>query len=177
MGYTLPVAQDIYSLVPGEKNPDGQAYGEIKLFPSYKNTIAVLKETGYPLSLKDTDIKKAKIVYYDESGEEEKTAEYTEKEQIEALVQAANPSFGDCSWIEYEPDVMVIFQTEQGEECYAELLKDRTPEFVRQESRSTDKKENTQTDTGNSERTKVVGGADGPTEISVEEEKREVTDE
>lgn len=177
MGYTLPVAQDIYSLVPGEKNPEGQAYGEIKLFPSYKNTIAVLKETGYPLSLKDTDIKKAKIVYYDESGEEEKTAEYTEKEQIEALVQAANPSFGDCSWIEYEPDVMVIFQTEQGEECYAEFLKDRTPEFVRQESRSTDKKENTQTDTGNSERTEVVGGADGPTEISAEEEKREVTDE
>lgn len=177
MGYILPVAEDIHSLVPKEEKPKGQAYGEINLFPSYKNTIAVLKETGYPLSLKETEIKKAKIFYYDEVGEEEQTAEYTEKEQLEVLVQAAAPSFGECSWIEYEPDVAVIFQTEQGEECYAQFLKDHTPEFIRQESRSTDNREGGQTETENPERTEHTGGTDSSTEISVKEEKREVADE
>ena len=169
MGYILPVVEDIHSLVPKEEKPKGQAYGEITLFPSYKNTISVLKETGYPLSLKETDIKKAKIFYYNELGEEEQTAEYTEKEQLEALVQAAAPSFGECSWIEYEPDVAVIFQTEQGEEGYAQFLKDQTPEFILQESRSTDNREGGQTEkpekTGNTE------GADDPAESSVKEEK------
>lgn len=177
MGYILPVAEDIHSLVPKEEKPKGQTYGEINLFPSYKNTISVLKETGYPLSLKETDIKKAKIFYYDEMGEEEQTAEYTEKEQLEALVQAAAPSFGDCSWIEYEPDVAVTFQTEQGEECYAQFLKDHTPEFILQESRSTDNREGGQTETENPERIGHTEGADDPAESSVKEEKREVADE
>ena len=85
ISYILPVAEDIHSLVPGEEKPERHAYGEINLFPSYKNTIAVLKETGYPLSFEETEIKKAKILYYNESGEEETAAEYTEKEQLEAL--------------------------------------------------------------------------------------------
>lgn len=177
LSYILPVAEDIHSLVPGEEKPERHAYGEINLFPSYKNTIAVLKETGYPLSFEETEIKKARILYYNESGEEENSAEYTEKEQLEALVQAAAPSFGSFSWIEYEPDVTAIFQTEQGEEYYAEFLKGRIPEFIRQESRSTDNREGQLTETGNPERTEVTGGADGPAEISVEEEKREVADE
>ena len=177
LSYILPVAEDIHSLVPGEEKPERHAYGEINLFPSYKNTIAVLKETGYPLSFEETEIKKARILYYNESGEEENSAEYTEKEQLEALVQAAAPSFGSFSWIEYEPDVTAIFQTEQGEEYYAEFLKGRIPEFIRQESGSTDNREGQLTETGNPERTEVTGGADGPTEISVEEEKREVADE
>lgn len=177
LSYILPVAEDIHSLVPGEEKPERHAYGEINLFPSYKNTIAVLKETGYPLSFEETEIKKARILYYNESGEEENSAEYTEKEQLEALVQATAPSFGSFSWIEYEPDVTAIFQTEQGEEYYAEFLKGRIPEFIRQESRSTDNREGQLTETGNPERTEVTGGADGPAEISVEEEKREVADE
>ena len=134
ISYILPVTEDIHSLVPGEEKPEKRAYGEINLFPSYKNTIAVLKETGYPLSFEETEIKKAKILYYNESGEEETAAEYTEKEQLEALVQAAAPSFGTFAWIEYEPDVAAIFQTEQGEECYAEFLRGRIPEFIRQEA-------------------------------------------
>ena len=177
ISYILPVTEDIHSLVPGEEKPEKRAYGEINLFPSYKDTIAVLKETGYPLSFEETEIKKAKILYYNESGEEETAAEYTEKEQLEALVQAAAPSFDTFAWIEYEPDVAAIFQTEQGEECYAEFLRGRIPEFIRQESGSTDNREGELTETGNPERTEVTGGVDGPAEISVEKEKREGADE
>lgn len=177
ISYILPVTEDIHSLVPGEEKPEKRAYGEINLFPSYKDTIAVLKETGYPLSFEETEIKKAKILYYNESGEEETAAEYTEKEQLEALVQAAAPSFDTFAWIEYEPDVAAIFQTEQGEECYAEFLRGRIPEFIRQESGSTDNREGELTETGNPERTEVTGGGDGPAEISVEKEKREGADE
>lgn len=57
------------------------------------------------------------------------------------------------------------------------FLKGRIPEFIRQESRSTDNREGQLTETGNPERTEVTGGADGPAEISVEKEKREGADE
>ena len=67
--------------------------------------------------------------------------------------------------------------SEQGEECYAEFLRGRIPEFIRQESGSTDNREGELTETGNPERTEVTGGVDGPAEISVEKEKREGADE
>ena len=71
----------------------------------------------------------------------------------------------------------MTFQTEQGEECYAQFLKDHTPEFILQESRSTDNREGGQTETENPERIGHTEGADDPAESSVKEEKREVADE
>ena len=83
LSYILPVAEDIHSLVPGEEKPERHAYGEINLFPSYKNTIAVLKETGYPLSFEETEIKKARILYYNESGEEENSADVYKRQLMD----------------------------------------------------------------------------------------------
>ena len=61
LSYILPVAEDIHSLVPGEEKPERHAYGRNKFFfPLNKNTIAVLKETGYPLSFEETEIQKSK---------------------------------------------------------------------------------------------------------------------
>ena len=57
-----------------------------------------------------------------------------------------------------------------------EFLKGRIPEFIRQESGSTDNREGELTETGNPERTEATGGSTDPQRFC-EKEKREGADE
>ena len=44
----------------------------VGIYPSFKNTLAILKETGYPLTVEDLDIEKIVLNYFnDENGQQE----------------------------------------------------------------------------------------------------------
>ena len=65
--------RDVNNMIPGNTNADVQ-YAEwiVGIYPSFKNTLAILKETGYPLTVEDLDIEKIMLNYFnDEDGQQE----------------------------------------------------------------------------------------------------------
>lgn len=173
LNYSLPGAINVSSLVPGEENRKEYAYSTINVLPEYKNTLSVLKETGYPVTLDDVSIKKATIQYY--GKEKEKTAVYEKTEELQKLKEAAVPVGGFYSWLECEEDISVILQTEQGYEFYVQLLKDKLPDFVQKGKETADETEKRKE--SEEEKVSVVGGADGPTSIIIKSGGEENTDD
>lgn len=173
LSYRLPGAMNVRTLVPGEENRKEYAYSTINVLPEYKNTLSVLKETGYPITLDDVAVKKATIVYY--GKEKEKTAAYEKTEDLEALKAAAVPVSGFYSWLECEEDISVILQSEQGYEFYVQLLKNKTPDFVKKGKETSDETDNQKG--SEEEKVSVIGGADGPTSIIIKSREEDQTDE
>lgn len=173
LNYSLPGAINVRSLVPGEENRKEYAYSTINVLPEYKNTLSVLKETGYPVTLDDVFIKKATIQYY--GKEKEKTAVYEKTEELQKLKEAAVPVGGFYSWLECEEDISVILQTEQGYEFYVQLLKDKLPDFVQKGKETADETEKRKE--SEEEKVSVIGGADGPTSIIIKSGGEENTDD
>lgn len=136
MSYRLPGRLKADRLVPGRSDTDQYAYNNINIYPSYKNTLRLLKETGYPLSLDEASIKKVTIVYYYEDGQEKKTVEYTKPEEIKAIADAAVPVIGDFPWLDYVYDISAAFQMEGNNESYLQLMRDKLPDFVKKELES-----------------------------------------
>ena len=64
--YRLPEEENINHMVPDE-NYSSYTYGSwsVYVYPSFKNTLEILKKTGYPLSIDELDITGIKIHYYD----------------------------------------------------------------------------------------------------------------
>ena len=73
-------------MIPGE-NESVNLEGIFYVFPDFKRTVKLLKETGYPVSMEDVDITSVEAVYY--IGEEKDTVSspvvYESKEQLEEL--------------------------------------------------------------------------------------------
>lgn len=159
--YLLPGNPDVSQLVPGEENRKEYAFYEVNILPEYKNTLAILKETGYPVSIEEVSVKKATITYY--GSDREKTVVYEKPEELQAIKEAFVPMAGYQSWLELAEDMSVLLQLEQGSECYAELLMEKLPDFVKKEMEAVDEPESGE----NEEQldTAVIGGADGPTSI------------
>lgn len=171
--YSLPGIMDVSTLVPGEENRKEYAYSTINILPEYTHTLAVLEETGYPITLDDIIVKKATIQYY--GKEKEKTAVYENVEELQKLKDAAVPAGGFYSWLECEEDVSVIFQTEQGYEFYVQLLKDKLPDFVQKGKETADETEKRKE--SEEEKVSMIGGADGPTSIIIKPREEDQTDE
>ena len=171
--YSLPGIMDVSTLVPGEENRKEYAYSTINILPEYTHTLAVLEETGYPITLDDITVKKATVQYY--GKEKEKTAVYENVEELQKLKDAAVPAGGFYSWLECEEDVSVIFQTEQGYEFYVQLLKDKLPDFVQKGKETADETEKRKE--SEEEKVSMIGGADGPTSIIIKPREEDQTDE
>ena len=73
----------------------------------------VLKETGYPLTVEETSVKKVSNTYYREDGQTV-TEDYTDEKEIEAVKKAAVPVVGNFAWLDYAEDISVSFEIEQG---------------------------------------------------------------
>lgn len=171
--YSLPGIMDVSTLVPGEENRKEYAYSTINILPEYTHTLAVLEETGYPITLDDITVKKATVQYY--GKEKEKTTVYENVEELQKLKDAAVPAGGFYSWLECEEDVSVIFQTEQGYEFYVRLLKNKIPDFVSKGKETVNETENKKD--SQEEKVSVIGGADGPTSIIINPREEDQTDE
>lgn len=157
LGYVLPGRARADRMEPGEETYKQSAYGNCILYPSYKNTMKVLKETGYPLTVEETSVKKVSITYYREDGQTV-TEDYTDEKEIEAVKKAAVPVMGNFAWLDYAEDISVSFEIEQGS-TYMDLLEENLPDFIKEKQMLL------------KEETAIIGGADGPTSIYIKEKE------
>ena len=133
--YALPVRSNINSLVPG-KNNEEVTYVDWNLGvpPSFKNTLAILKKTGYPLTIEELDINKISLTYYEEENiSEQEEFFYTKPEEIKAiqnaLVLERNAYAGGDT--ETVSNVAVAVYMEQGKMMNSLFLKRAdVPDFV-----------------------------------------------
>ena len=196
--YKLSAKRSVSDMVPGESEERANYVDWVLgIYPSFKNTLAILRETGYPLTIDELKINKIKLTYNeyaDEYGEhplEEVTYEKPEEIAMlkKAMVSQFNGYFGDEAEISTGVDVSAY--TDQGEVMTTFGLKvSELPDFVQekldelgiqQNSVQVDEptvSEETVTDDyvadayddGSDESVSqaIIGGADAPTSINLE---------
>lgn len=133
--YVLPVRNDVNSLVPGQ-NKEEVTYADWNLGvpPSFKNTLAILEKTGYPLTIEELDINKISLTYYEEDdASTQEEVSYTKPEEIKAIQNAlileqTDYASGDTKVVS---NVIVTAYTEKGETVNSLVLKSAdVPDFV-----------------------------------------------
>mgnify|MGYP006871886805 CR=1 FL=1 len=184
--YQLPGKQDVNSMIPGDKDEYGQyANWIIGIYPSFKNTLAILKETGYPLTVEDLDIKKIMLNYFNDENGQQEDVTYENPEEIEALKEALTVRYN--GYVEKDSkiyqNIYVSVVTDKGEAVNAYGLKtEKLPDFVKekitelgitQSSMQMDapvtKEETVYTDDSEDMVSQeIIGGADEPTSIYLE---------
>ena len=138
--YKLPVKRSVKAMVPGESE-EQKNYVDwmLGIYPSFKNTLAILKETGYPLTVDELKINKIMLTYntYDDGQGEQQLEEvtYEKPEEIvmlkKAMVSKFNGYFGDDAEICTGIDVNVC--TDQGDAMVTFGLKlSELPDFVQE---------------------------------------------
>ena len=184
--YQLPRKQDVNNMIPGNTNADVQ-YAEwiVGIYPSFKNTLAILKETGYPLTVEELDIEKIVLNYFnDENGQQEDVTQEN-PEEIKALKEALTVRYNGYADKDSEiyQNIYVTVFTDKGEAVNAYGLKTgKLPDFVKEkitelgitqssmqmdapamneETRYIDDDENLASQ-------EIIGGADEPTSIYLE---------
>lgn len=138
--YKLPVKRSVAAMIPGQSEESGNYVDWVLgIYPSFKNTLAILKETGYPLTIDELKINKIMLTYneYDAySGEqplEEVTYEKPEEVAMlkKAMVSKFNGYFGDD--VEISTGVDVNASTDQGDVMETFGLKlSELPDFVQE---------------------------------------------
>lgn len=133
--YVLPVRNDVNSLVPGQ-NKEEVTYADWNLGvpPSFKNTLAILEKTGYPLTIEELDINKISLTYYEEEdASTQEEVSYTKPKEIKAIQNAlileqTDYASGDTKVVS---NVIVAVYTEKGETVNSMVLKSAdVPDFV-----------------------------------------------
>lgn len=157
LSYNLPGREKADRMTPGTETYQVSAYGNCTIYPSYKNTMKILRETGYPLTVEEAFVKKVSITYYREDGQTV-TEDYTDEKEIEAVKKAAVPVIGSFVWLDYAENISVSFETEQGT-TYMDLLEENLPDFIKEKQMLL------------KEETAIIGGADGPTSIYIKEKE------
>lgn len=136
--FNLPHKPEYYETTEA----DGFAYyfyfGNIKIMPTFQKTIAILKETGYPLSVEELDIKGVDVSYWKSTGKyesDEVSVEYTDETELAEIKQALVPSLLWCYWLDYVSDLDVSFSTDEQLQYDngGYLIRDKTPEFILEE--------------------------------------------
>ena len=134
--YQLPGKQDVNNMIPGNKTEYGQyANWIIGIYPSFKNTLAILKETGYPLTVEDLDIKKIMLNYFNDEDGQQEDVTYENPEEIEALKEALTVRYN--GYVEKDSEIYqniyVSVFTDKGEAVNAYGLKtENLPDFVKE---------------------------------------------
>ena len=184
--YQLPGKQNVNNMMPGNTNADVQ-YAEwiVGVYPSFKNTFAILKETGYPLTVEDLDIEKIMLSYFNDEDGQQEDVTYENPEEIKALKEALTVRYNgyvDKDSETYQ-NIYVSVTTDKGEAVNAYGLKtEKLPDFVKakitelgitQSSMQVDAPAiNEETryidDSEDMVSQEIIGGADEPTSIYLE---------
>lgn len=184
--YQLPGKQNVNNMMPGNTNADVQ-YAEwiVGIYPSFKNTLAILKETGYPLTVEDLDIEKIMLSYFNDENGQQEDVTYENPEEIKALKDALTVRYNGYvdKDLETYQNIYVSVSTDKGEAVNTFGLKtEKLPDFVKekitelgitQSSMQVDApaiNEETQyiDDGENLASQEIIGGADEPTSIYLE---------
>ncbi len=129
--YTFPVYENTYT-----------SFSNIvvypKIFPSFKRTVAILKETGYPISMEKVSLKKVNISYCAGAvscSDEMEPLTYEDEAELKKLKKALLPSDLTCAWIPKEEEIYVEYYLEGNDQYayYGTLLSDSMPDFVRKD--------------------------------------------
>ena len=188
--YQFPGKQDVNNMIPGNTNANVQyANWIVGIYPSFKNTLAILKETGYPLTVEDLDIEKIMLNYFNDEDGQQEDVTYEMPEEIKALKEALTVRYNGYVDKDSEiyQNIYVSVYTDKGEAVNAYGLKtEKLPDFVKekitemgiiQSSMQMDapvtKEETVYTDDSEDMVSQeIIGGADEPTSIYLESSGR-----
>ena len=154
----------------------------VGIYPSFKNTLAILKETGYPLTVEELDIEKIMMNYFNDENGQQEDVTYENPEEIKALKEALTVRYNGYVDKDSEiyQNIYVSVFTDKGEAVNTYGLKtEKLPDFVKekitelgiiQSSMQVDapvtKEETVYTDDEEDVVTQaIIGGADAPSEI------------
>ncbi len=132
--FQLPVKNSINNMIPNSK-PYAYSYSSMFVMPSFKRTVAILEETGYPVSMDDVSLEAVNVKYYEKGGRdvegEAAPVVYTSRKELDAFKDALVPSGLMCVWMDYESRIDASFHIQSGiQDVYAFLLSEKLPPFV-----------------------------------------------
>ena len=135
----IPTAETLENMMPGDEKSTCELYGYFYVFPQFKRTIEILKETGYPVSMEDVDLKSVEVQYYmnEEKTEISSPVVYTDADQLEELKKVLRnysllPGWekpGSDAW-EY---IDVTISGQESNENWGILDRD-VPEFIKEDA-------------------------------------------
>lgn len=136
LNYELPSVVSVDNMIPGDSDRYlSYAYWYFGIPASFENTLAILKETGYPLSVDEINISKIRLVCYrDSEDEQSEEIVYEDKNEIEELQSALTFDVNGRVYTDEKvyPLITVYVESDHtsGEEMTMDLLIERTPKFV-----------------------------------------------
>ena len=110
-------------MIPNSK-PYAYSYSSMFVMPSFKRTVAILEETGYPVSMDDVSLEAVNVKYYEKGGRdvegEAAPVVYTSRKELDAFKDALVPSGLMCVWMDYESRIDASFHIQSGiQDVYA----------------------------------------------------------
>lgn len=121
-------------VIPNEENLTPR-YCTVFISPSFKRTVAILEETGYPLSRDEISLKSVSVTYpgkeISSDSKEEETVVYRKEEELKELKEALIPIELICSWKSCEQGLEVIYTFQDGRaDGYGTFLTEALPQFI-----------------------------------------------
>ena len=133
----VPERTSITNMVP-KGNSMRYVYTNVYVYPEFKRTVAILKETGYPLSIDDVQVDQVEIRYWiADSYEETETIVYSDEEQIQELKKALVPYGLSCDWETYRGNwssLKVVINGTNNEGGWR-LKEDACPGFLKEDEK------------------------------------------
>ena len=85
----VPEESTLNNMMPGENTSTRYLEGKYYVFPQFKRTVEILKETGYPVSMEEVNITSVETEYYmnEKKTESSSVIAYREPKQLEELKQ------------------------------------------------------------------------------------------
>lgn len=111
--------------------------GSVFVYPTFRRTLAILEETGYPMSMDEIEVDDVEIIYYNEENYDRASVPvtYQKKEEIEALKKALISPSLQCYWMDYESSIEITVNSGQAsnsrDRCMV-MRSDLVPDFVKE---------------------------------------------
>lgn len=139
IGYSgVPAVESIDAMVPG-KTEDYSFSPCFYVFPQFKRTVEILKETGYPISMDDVSLTSVEVQYYMDENQNEVSSPivYDKPEQLEELKKVLRCYELVPFWEKRELDswgsLKVMIDGVESEYAWSMMAKD-VPEFIKEDS-------------------------------------------
>ena len=130
----IPMARSEEEMRMGYSEKDNY-YACVFVYPGFKRTMAILEETGYPLSIEEMQVDSVTITYYSDKNLTETAKEivYDSPEQISQLKKCMiSQGYGAEIWADVVTKADAVIQT-GAKTQYVHLIKDKLPEFVKKD--------------------------------------------
>ena len=96
---------------------------DIFVYPSFKRTLAILEETGYPLSMDEVPIASVRADFYSQDREYMHTLEYTEKQEVEQIKKVLIPVNLLPAWADVDYSIDLSYTPEPGVNMVYDIYK------------------------------------------------------